>query len=523
MVMKESIMKRNYLRITLFHLFTIQILFFCSQRIVFSQKTEIITLKGLHQHMDSIASDATEGRFTGTPGYRKAAQYVSNVFREAGLNPGCTNGKGEKSYFQPVPFIRNSYGLTTSLTMLKNGNNKTFDHSASNFVILNPGIQYKNIPMASPVFIGYGVHEPEYGWDDYAGLDVKGKWVILLNGIPPADTISPVFPDHLRKQYADWDNCEALKYNSLIKHKAAGVIVLPNKYTIENWESTVLRNYRFNYIHYAEADTNKKVTPERILPYILIQAELARLLLAGQNYDPMANKGSYHSYILDNTEISVAIDYKKEFIHCYNVVAVVPGTDSALRNEYVTVGAHLDHLGKIGNHVYNGANDDASGCVIILEAAKAIALNPPKRPVLFVLFTGEELNLIGSTHFVKHPPIPVEHILLNINIEQVGSKNRTFPGIWAIGSPQFKRAFYESGNFFIGTELKYDSIDAMVDVISSCDTYSFYIKKIPSIILGSGGFSEHHTTQDKIDLIDFEHLYKAAKLLHSFIMELGNK
>ena len=171
--------------------------------------------------MDSIASDATEGRFTGTPGYRKAAQYVSNVFREAGLNPGCTNGKGEKSYFQPVPFIRNSYGLTTSLTMLKNGNNKTFDHSASNFVILNPGIQYKNIPMASPVFIGYGVHEPEYGWDDYAGLDVKGKWVILLNGIPPADTISPVFPDHLRKQYADWDNCEALKYNSLINHKAA--------------------------------------------------------------------------------------------------------------------------------------------------------------------------------------------------------------------------------------------------------------------------------------------------------------
>ncbi|GAI83883.1 unnamed protein product, partial [marine sediment metagenome] len=113
--------------------------------------------------------------------------------------------KAEKSYFQPVPFIRNNFGTNTSLIMRKNGKDKTFDHSAGNFVILNPGTQYKNIPIASPVFIGYGIHEPEFGWNDYAGLDVKGKWVIVLNGIPSADAINPSFPDSLRKQYADWN------------------------------------------------------------------------------------------------------------------------------------------------------------------------------------------------------------------------------------------------------------------------------------------------------------------------------
>ncbi|MFX0142403.1 MAG: M28 family metallopeptidase, partial [Candidatus Hodarchaeota archaeon] len=207
----------------------------------------------------------------------------------------------------------------------------------------------------------------------------------------------------------------------------------------------------------------------------------------------------------------------------YNVIAFVPGTDSVLREEYITVGAHLDHLGKIGNHVYNGANDDASGCVIILEAAKAIALHPPKRPVLFVLYTSEEQHLIGSRHFLDNPPVPIEQISLNINIEQIGSKNREFPGIWAIGPSQFEEFFYAAGSSIIDTDLKFDPIEQYKEALRSCDLWSYCQREIPAIMLSSGGFPEHHTPQDKINLIDFEHLLKAAKLLHSFIMELGNE
>jgi hypothetical protein len=474
--------------------------------------------------MDSIASDATEGRFTGSPGYRKAAQYAANIFREAGLNPGYTNEKGEKSYFQPVPFIRYNYDPASSITILKNGKNKTFCHSAGNFIILNPGIQNENIPMASPAFIGYGINEPELGWDDYTGVDVKGRWVIVLNGIPAADSMNPSFPDTLRKRYTDWKIRDSLKLHALTEHKAAGVILLPDKYATDNWESTALQNYMYNYIHYAEADINRKVSNEPVMPLVLLKAELAQLLLSRQSYDPMSHKGSYHSYILDNTEMYIAIDCKKESVNCYNVVAVSPGTDSVLRKEYMTVGAHLDHLGKIGDHVYNGANDDASGCVIILEAAKALALNPPKRSVLCVLYTAEELSLIGSMHFVKNPPVPIGQISLNINIEQIGSKNRDYKGVWAIGSPQFKESFFKAGNSFVEADFKFDPIESYLEALRGhVDLWSYYQKNIPAIMLSSGGFKDHHTPQDKIDLIDFDHLQFAAKLLYSFIIELGNE
>ena len=121
---------------------------------------------------------------------------------------------------------------------------------------------------------------------------------------------------------------------------------------------------------------NKKVPLEPVIPCpcILLQAELAQLLLAGQSYNPMTNEGNYHTYILDNTEIGVTINSQKKSIGCYNVIAVVPGTDSTLKNEYITVGAHLDHLGKIGKHVYNGANDDASGWFVTTSTLSLLRL-----------------------------------------------------------------------------------------------------------------------------------------------------
>ena len=262
---------------------------------------------------------------------------------------------------------------------------------------------------------------------------------------------------------------------------------------------------------------------ESALPVILVHPNLAQNLFTGQSYDPVINKGNYHSYVLDQTEIHVTIDCKKEYIDCYNVIAFIPGTDSVLKEEYITVGAHLDHLGKIGAQVYNGANDDASGCVIILEAAKAVALHPPKRSVLFILYTSEEQHLIGSRHFLDNPPVPIEQIALNINIEQIGSKNRDFPGIWAIGTPQFKESFYKAGNSFIETDFKFDPIEKYKDALDgNVDLWSYYQKEIPAIMLSSGGFSEHHTPEDKIDLIDFEHLLVASNFLYSFICELGN-
>ncbi len=518
---KYNITLRNDVLKGLLCLCALLMLFHFDHGITFAQEVEILTIKNLRQHIDFIASDDTEGRFTGSTGYKKAANYVARVFHEAGLNPICTDEKGGKSYLQPVPFIRNNYGPATSILIRKNGRDKTFGHSAETFAILNPGMKYHSIPIASPVFVGYGIHEPTHGWDDYAGVDVKGKWVILLDGIPPRNQNQPKFPNRLRRRYAN--SYELNKYKAVNKHQVAGAMSIHNENSAETWEMSVIRKYRFNYLRYAESNTNRDIQPEPAFPSLLIHPEIAQILMAGQSFDPVANKGTYHSFVLGNTEISVTIDRNQELIHCYNVIGIVPGTDPALEKKVLSIGAHLDHLGRIGDNIYNGANDDVSGCVIMLESAKAIAKDPPKRPVLFAAFTGEEVGLIGSRHFVNHPPIPLDYILLNINIEQVGSRNRTFPGVWAIGSKRFKNSFYKSGDIFNKSELKYDSINEMAEYIYSTDTESFYRKKIPSVILGSGGFTERHTPQDEIALIDFEHLYKAAQLLNKFIMELANQ
>lgn len=514
-------MKNILIRNSLIGIFSI--LFFFTEGNILAQNIESIGIKTLRKHMDAIASDATEGRLTGSVGYRKAADYAVTVFQEAGLKPGWINEKGEKSFLQPVPFIRDNY-KSTSLTIRKNGKNNTFDHSTNDFVILNIGKGSENNQITSPAFIGYGISEPEKGWDDYADLDLKGKWVILLDELPPKNS-NPKFPDSLRKKYSDRKTRNSLRTKILIEHKVAGLIIIPYKAKIDNWEHVIRLSY-IEYFSYADDEMNRKETLEPVLSAILIGPEILKTLFAGQSFNPITNEGKYHSYILDDTRLSATINCKKEPINCYNIIAIAPGTDSIFKNEYLTVGAHLDHLGKIGDKVYNGANDDASGCVIILEAAKAIALNTPKRSVMFILYTAEELHgLVGSKHFLRKPPIPINQISLNINIEQIGSKNRDYNGIWGIGSPQFNDGFSYVSNSYRGVNFKYDDLNenyrnAFKDQV---DSWSYMKKGIPTIMLSSGGFPEHHKSEDKIDLIDFDHLFVASNFLYSFIVELGNE
>lgn len=501
----------------------LSVLLLCTFEKVVAQSNDAIRIENLRDYMNFIASDKTEGRFTGSAGYEKAAGYAVKVFQNAGLNPGWGSRTGKKSYLQPVPFIRNNYGKATSITLRKEGKNKTFDHSNRNFVFLHPGVQYKKSPMAPPVFIGYGIDEPTQGWDDYAGLNVKGKWVIMQSGIPAQNSANRTFFDYFRQQYSNPDTCDSLKYEALIKHGVAGILILPDESATDNWELTCLRKYRFNYIRYAKNDLDIKMKDELIIPLILVHPSLAKELMIGQAYDPISNSGNYHSFVLAGVEIRINIDCREELVHSDNVVAIVQGTDSLLKHEYITVGAHLDHLGKIENHIYNGANDDASGCAVIMEAARTIASNPLKRSVIFVLYTSEEQNLVGSKYFVKNLPIPSDQILLNINIEQIGSIHRDYPGIWAIGDEQFKETFLKTCNPYSNVAFKFENAEAFRDELGTCDSWSYLRSGIPVVMLSSGGFSEWHSVKDKIDLIDFNHLLNATKFLYSFVAEIGNK
>lgn len=520
--MKPIKTHHHFLTILIRYSLMLLTLFFCIQESVLSQVIEGFSMDRLKQHMDSIASDVTEGRFTGSAGFERAAKYAGRVFREAGLEPGITNEMNEKSFFQSVPFIWADYDAS-SISICKDGEERSFTHSSNHFLILNHGIQNDSASMNSPVFIGYGFNEPELGWDDFSGLDVKNKWVIVLNGIPPANSTNLAFPDTLRKLCSDWHIHDSLKLAALTRHRAAGLIVLPDAFATNNWESALLSNYRFNYLQYANNNLINKTSSDPEVPVILIHPDVAKFLFTDRNFNPVKDSGNYHTYVLNETEMKIDIIREKEHINCCNVIAKVPGIDPVLRNTYITVGAHLDHLGKIGDHTYNGANDDASGCAIILEAARAIAMDPPGRSVLFILYTSEEQHLYGSEYLLEHPPVPIEQISMNINIEQIGSKHRDFPGIWAIGNKQFEEPFYRASDLFDESSLKFSLVEEYEDGLKgSVDLWSYYQKDIPVIMLSSGGFPEHHTIHDNIDLIDLDHLFRSAKFLYSFILEAGN-
>lgn len=399
--------------------------------LVLSGAANAQSIPSLQKDMFGIASDATEGRFTASPGYLKAARYVASQLKASGIKPGWTD-KNTRTYLQPVPFSWDDY--SGSLLTL---NGKVYQHNSQNFIVVRRGIVS------------------------------AGKWVVLAAG----DTI---------------------------KGKPAGVIYLPDKSHANDWETTVIRQYRFGYMHYLPDGPN---VPDGA-PAIMVSPPLAKMLMAGDS-------------------VAVRLQYKSENKTGYNVIGIVPGTGRKLVSRAIVVGAHLDHIGRIGNHIYNGANDDASGCAAGLGAAKMLAVHPLKRPVVFAFFCGEELNLKGSRWFAGHLPVPQQDILMTINLEQLGSKHRSFKGVWALGDTGFKSAFYHAGSKFAANDLQFSPADSVKEVLSNTDTYSFMDKQIPSLLLGSGGFDEHHTLKDKIGLIDFPHLQKATGLLYRLIVLVG--
>jgi hypothetical protein len=390
--------------------------------VVVTFRVQAQTIQSLQKDMYSIASDATEGRFTGSPGYLKAARYVASELKAAGL----------KTTLQAVPFIWDNYAGST-ITI----GGKVYPHEGGNFIVLQHGIP------------------------------TPGEWLVLK-----------AMPDSL-----------ALN--------VAGVILIPDEQQSSDWETTVIRRYRFGYMHYA-ADFVQQNSRQTI---ILISPALAGEINKGQK--PVVN-----------------LKFKQDRVNGYNVIATLPGR---LKDQTIVVGAHLDHIGRLGDHIYNGANDDASGCVALMAAAKAMANHPTQRPLLFVFYCGEELNLLGSRYFMEHPPVPVKNMLMNINLEQVGSRHRSFHGIWAVGDEQFNADFFSSGKMFAGPDLKFSPTDSLREELSNTDSYSFMKKNVPSLLLSSGGFDEHHTTADKIALIDFGHLQKASQLLLSLIKTLANQ
>jgi len=362
-----------------------------------------------------LSDDSFEGRGTGQKGGDKAADWIAAQFKSYGLQPAGEKG----TYFQSVGF----YGITTNpqesqLQFVPQSGEPITLKFADDYVITDLTHAEKSVIDAPLVYVGYGIHAPEYNWDDYKGVDLKGKVLLMLVNEPPSDD-PKFFKGRALTYYGRW----TYKYEEAARRGAVGAILI-HKTDMASYPWEVVRNSWGGETSVLKDDTNPKLKAAG-----WIQLEVARRLAkaAGQDLDKMMKDATSRDF--KPVELSVRVKQtvvsKVRPFSSRNVVAKVMGSDSRLKNQAILYTAHYDHLGihpnEPGDNIYNGATDNATGCGILLELARAFAgaKQKPKRTVLFAAVTAEEQGLLGSQYLGMHPPVPARNISLDLNYDDV--------------------------------------------------------------------------------------------------------
>jgi Zn-dependent M28 family amino/carboxypeptidase len=362
-----------------------------------------------------LSDDALEGRGTGQKGGDKAADWIAAQFKSYGLLPAGDNG----TYFQSVNF----YGVTTDPNQTKfgfvpkSGNEITLKF-ADDYVATDQTHSEKSEINAPIVYVGYGINAPEYNWDDYKGVDLKGKVALMLVNEPPSDD-PKFFKGRALTYYGRW----TYKYEEAARRGAVGAILI-HKTDMASYPWEVVRNSWGGESSLLQDDKDPKLKSAG-----WIQLEVARKLAqaAGHDLDQMlkdANARSFKPVDL-GVKLKETIVTKVRPFSSRNVIAKITGSDDKLKQQAVMYTAHYDHLGihanEPGDKIYNGAADNATGCGILLEMARAFASAPakPKRSLIFASVTAEEQGLLGSKYLGEHPPIPARDISLDLNFDDI--------------------------------------------------------------------------------------------------------
>ena len=372
-----------------------------------------VTPAALEKHIRFLASDGLRGRGTGTPGYDSAARYVAARFGELGLDSGGTEG-----WFQPIAFRRAKAVEGSSLVLAGRSGRRALV-AYRDYVPTPNFVQPRSEVTAPLVFAGFGVTAPERDYDDYEGVDAKGKIVVLLTGAPAA------FPPAERAHYAT----PRLKAQNAVSRGAVGLLVVRTRDQSFPWERLV-RQARGGGMRWVD----EKGEPADVFPQIRGAATLsdsaAAELFAGApaSLDDVLTAAAAGDPPAFDLPVRAALRTVSthERLASPNVAAMLRGSDPRLREEVVVYSAHLDHLGVgepvKGDSIYNGALDNASGTAALLEVARSFTElpAPPRRSVLFLAVTGEEMGLLGSDYFAAHPTVPIERIVANVNIDGLG-------------------------------------------------------------------------------------------------------
>lgn len=380
-----------------------------------------VTPEQFKSHIAVLANDSLEGRGPSSRGVRRATSYIASQFKQLGLEPAGDNG----TYIQPVPMVGIKVDPSVSLDLKKGSKSmklKFIDDFVAYTGVYQPTIDLKDVEV---VFVGYGIVAPEQNWDDYKGVDVSGKILLMLNNDPPSDD-PKFFGGKARTYYGRW----TYKFEIAAKKGAAGAIILHTTesagYPFQVWQNS------WSGEQY-DLDVNDDSPRLKLKGATSEEATKKYVAMAGFDLAKLQKDAQQRTFkpVPLGLKLSTSMKVTIKKLQSNNIAGILRGSDASLSKQYVVFSAHYDHfgIGRIikGDSIYNGALDNASGVSLMLTMAKAFTtMDPkPKRSLLFVSVTAEEFGLLGSQYFATHPTVPLKDIAANINTDGLNVWGKT--------------------------------------------------------------------------------------------------
>ncbi len=456
-----------------------------------------ITPADITAHVKYLASEGLEGRGSGTRGNDLAADYMAARFRAAGLKPAGESG----TYFQGFSvFAGTSLGKNNALE-IRSGGTATSVAAGTDMVPL--GLAKNGTVTAPLVFAGYGISQPELGYDDYKDLDVKGKIVVVLRYTPDGDEGGKFGP------HAPLGR----KVMTAREKGAAGILFVTGPMSAT--EEVIPR------VTYGAAATDAGL-PAAFVRRRYVEALLEPLKLTLNDLQVTMAHGQPKSFPISGAEATLTVDVNRQTARTRNVLGLLEGSDPKLKREVVVVGAHFDHLGHGGEHslepasgpkIHYGADDNASGTAGVLELAQYFAANRQKlgRSLLFMGFSGEEIGLIGSGYWTKKPTIPLDRVVAMLNMDMIGRmRNDTCYVIGSGTSPEWA-GLLEAVNKPYALSLK--GSGSALSGFGGSDQQSFYARDIPVLFFFTGSHKDYHRSTDTWDKINYPGTAKLVRLV----------
>lgn len=457
-----------------------------------------VDAENIKAHIAFLADDTLQGRDTGSNGYQIAANYVKSYFTQLGLTPQGTKVAGENTGFEQEVRFRKSFLVEGSANAIIHGVDGDIElEYATGFLMSGSSLRNETAITAETVFVGYGVISEAFGYNDYKNIDVKGKIVVALSGRP----------DDLPSEEGAHIGSSAEKGRHAAEHGAVGFITIhtPKREKVRSFETSA-KYANSPRLSWLTKDNMPFGQREEIVAGAYIQHDAAKALFAGATrnlVDVFADDSNNVAISGFNLPYRVTLKNKSrhEQITSPNIIAALEGSDPQLKDEYVVFSAHLDHIG-ISAHgdekdtINNGALDNSSGVAILLETARLLSemAEKPKRSVLFVVVTGEEKGLLGSSYFANNPTLPVTKLVANVNLD-MPLILYPFADVIAFGSTHSTMgAIVETAAKKIDIELSEDPMPEQA-LFTRSDHYSFVKAGIPSVFLMTG----FKSTDENID------------------------